>query len=242
MKLAKLLNPIRPNAPWSHIHVDYAGPFYRQDVVCNSGCSLQVARSTYHELHYIPEYIQWKHLELCLDIMDCQSNCFLITGHSLHPVISFTSCTQMELSISGVDLTTLPQMVRWKGLCRRWRDPWEPVKEMVGPSLSHHLAEFLLSYWTTPHATLGCSPGELFLKRPHRTKFDLLRRSMKNFVETRQAEQKQHNDQQTKLRYLFPGSPAMIRNYQGDTRWIPGIVVRKLGPITYSIKKYHSTS
>ena len=27
----------------------------------------------------------------------------------------------------------------------------------------------------------------------------------------------------------------MIRNYQGDTRWIPGTVVRKLGPITYSV-------
>ena len=30
--------------------------------------------------------------------------------------------------------------------------------------LSYKLANFLLSYWTTPHATTGISPAELFIK------------------------------------------------------------------------------
>ena len=102
-------------------------------------------------------------------------------------------------------------------------------------SLPHRLAEFLLNYRTTPQATTGCSPGELFLKRPLGTNFDLLRRSTRNLVEVKQAEQKQYHDRRTKLRCLFPGSPVMVTNYQGDTRWIPGAIVRKLGPVTYSV-------
>ena len=39
-----------------------------------------------------------------------------------------------------------------------------------GRSLSQRLAEFLLSYLTTPHATTNSSPGELFLKRSLRKK------------------------------------------------------------------------
>ena len=54
-------------------------------------------------------------------------------------------------------------------------------------------------------------------------------------MEAKPAEQKQYHDQHTKLRCLFPGSPVMARNYQGDTRWIPGAVVGKLGPVTYSV-------
>lgn len=39
-------------------------------------------------------------------------------------------------------------------------------------SLSYKLANFLLSYWTTPHSTNGISPAELFLKSALRTRLD----------------------------------------------------------------------
>ena len=38
------------------------------------------------------------------------------------------------------------------------------ASEKDGRSLPHHLAEFLLSYHMTPHATTNRSPHELFLK------------------------------------------------------------------------------
>ena len=63
-----------------------------------------------------------------------------------------------------------------------------------GRSLSHCLAEFLLSYRTTPHGTTNSSLGELFLKCSLRTRFDLLRSPTKGVVENKQAEQKQHHD------------------------------------------------
>ena len=105
--------------------------------------------------------------------------------------------------------------------------------ERDGRSLSHRLSEFLLSYCITPHTTTNCSPSELFLKRPLRTKFDLLRRTTKDFVERKQAQQKRCHDQRVQLRNLFPGSPVLVRNYQGDVKWIRGIILRKLGPVTF---------
>ena len=157
--------------------------------------------------------------------MDCQSNWFLTTGHSSHPVISF-----------------FIHFLRWNGIKHIWSAPLPPfingqverfvqtlkrslrASEGDGRSLSHRLAEFLLSYHTLSHATTGCSLGKLFLKRPLGTKFDLLRRSMKDLVEIKQVEQK-HHDQRTKLCCLFPGSSVMIRDYHCVVRWIPGTVL-----------------
>ena len=54
-------------------------------------------------------------------------------------------------------------------------------------------------------------------------------------MERKPAEQKQHHDRRSKLRCLFPGSQVKIRDYHGDTKWIPGPVLKKLGPVTYSV-------
>ena len=90
------------------------------------------------------------------------------------------------------------------------------ASEGDGRSLPRRLVELLLSYRITSHATANCRPGDLFLKRPLRTKFDILSRSMKGFVEIKQVEQMHHHNQHTKLLCLFPGSPVMVRNYHGD--------------------------
>ena len=77
----------------------------------------------------------------------------------------------------------------------------------------------------------------MFWKHSLRTVFDLLRNPTKGFVECRckQAEQKQYHDHHSKLRSLFPGSLVKVRNYHGYTKWIPGAVLKKLGPVTYSV-------
>ena len=104
-----------------------------------------------------------------------------------------------------------------------------------GRSLSHSLANFLLTYRTTPHATTNTSTGELFLKRSLRTVFYFLRNLTKGILECKQAEQKQHHDRRSKLYCLFPGSLVKVRNYLGDTKWIPGTIMKKLVPVTYSV-------
>ena len=49
------------------------------------------------------------------------------------------------------------------------------ARESSGLPLQHCLASILFGYWTTPHATTGCSLSVLFLGRELRTHLDLLR-------------------------------------------------------------------
>ena len=110
------------------------------------------------------------------------------------------------------------------------------ASEKDGKTLQHRLAEFLFEYRATPHATTNESPSELFLKRRIRTRFDLMLPNTKEVVTSHQAEQKKHHDKHAKDRSLFPGTEVMVRDYIGSNKWIPGIVLDKLGPVTYSVE------
>ena len=50
------------------------------------------------------------------------------------------------------------------------------------PNLNTRLSQFLLGYRSTPHATTNISPGELFLQRKLRTRFDLLKPNIESVV------------------------------------------------------------
>ncbi len=55
--------------------------------------------------------------------------------------------------------------------------------------LSHWLANFLLTYRSTPHATTQRSPCSLFIGRDIRTRLDLLRPKLQDQVLSKQAAQ-----------------------------------------------------
>ena len=71
-----------------------------------------------------------------------------------------------------------------------------------GLSLQHQLQNLLMTHRSTPHATTGQSPASLFLGRPIRTRFDLLRPEVGNRVRGEQACQKQHHDTHARFREL----------------------------------------
>ncbi len=50
-------------------------------------------------------------------------------------------------------------------------------------------AEVVTVCWSTPHATTGVSPAELFLKRKLRTRLDLIFPSLKNNVHGQEERQ-----------------------------------------------------
>ena len=76
-----------------------------------------------------------------------------------------------------------------------------------GLSFQHHLQSFLMSYRSTPHATTGKSPASLFLGRPIRTHFNLMRPMVGEKVGRKQAWQKQYHD-----------TKACFRKFAVDTR------------------------
>ena len=53
---------------------------------------------------------------------------------------------------------------------------------------------------------------------------------------SKQADQKTRHDQRSKLRCLLPGQSVIVRDFRHHNKWIPGVVLRKLGPVTYCVK------
>ena len=105
------------------------------------------------------------------------------------------------------------------------------VKE--GKTIHHRLAEFLFEYRATPHATTNVLPSELFLNRKLKTHFDLMIPNTKKHVTSKQSDQKQQHNKHARSCSLFPGSLVMIRGYTGSSKWIPGMILRKLGPLMF---------
>ena len=86
-------------------------------------------------------------------------------------------------------------------------------------TLAAKLSQFLLKYRTIRHATTGVSPAELFLKRPLRTRLDLLKPSVQEHVSNKQLEQKKHHDVRSKDRFFQVGQPVLVRNFR-DGAWL----------------------
>ena len=102
--------------------------------------------------------------------------------------------------------------------------------------VAHRLANFLLTYRSTPHATTNVAPCTLFLQRELRTRFNLPQPDNKRRVCQKQAEQVSHHDQHSKHRDFVPGQSVMVRNLRPGPKWISGIIIYQLGPLSFLIK------
>ena len=105
-----------------------------------------------------------------------------------------------------------------------------------GVSLQQRLANFLLTYRTTPQATTNVAPCELLMGRALRTRFDMLRPNIEKRVCDSQANQKQTHDEHGKDHSFSPGQPVWARDFRGSSKWISGVIVQKVGPLTYMIQ------
>ena len=103
-------------------------------------------------------------------------------------------------------------------------------------SLPQRLENFLLTYRTTPHATTSESSCALFLGRILRTRWDLLRPSLEQRVCDKQATQKQLHDKWSKSREFFVGQHVMAKNLRPGPAWIPGVIIQRLGPLSYLVE------
>ena len=121
----------------------------------------------------------------------------------------------MESNTFNAHLITPPQMGLRKGLSRPFKRAIKAGKASGRP-IDQRLASFLLTYRTTPHATTGEMPCQLFMGRKLRTRLDLLRPAVDRRVCGKQADQKVGHDRHAKLREVWVGQQVMARN------WRPG--------------------
>ena len=102
--------------------------------------------------------------------------------------------------------------------------------------LSYRLVNFLLSYWSTPHAMTNWTPSSLFLKRELWTRMDLLRPDTTVRVGERQLSQKCDHDHRAKEREHLVGDNVMARNYGNGPKWMSSVVIEWRGPLPYTVQ------
>ena len=102
-----------------------------------------------------------------------------------------------------------------------------------GVALEQALAAFLLQYRSTPHATTGVAPCELFLGRSLRNRLHLLHPHLQERV---REKQKKTHDQHCSVREFQPGQMVWVRKWRAGPKWVRGRVVHRRGPVTYLVK------
>ena len=80
-----------------------------------------------------------------------------------------------------------------------------------GVSLEKSLANYLLHYRVTPHATTGVPPCTLTMNHGLRTCLDLLKLNIAAYVHTKQACQNQYSDQSRRLRVFEVEQEVLVR-------------------------------
>ena len=104
-----------------------------------------------------------------------------------------------------------------------------------GHSLNHRVANFLLSYRTTPHTTTGVTPASLFVGRELRTKLDLIKPDIDRRVCEKQARQKEDHDKKVMYRSFTVGEKVMVKNFRAGENWLPATITQQNGPLSYTV-------
>ncbi|XP_062516177.1 uncharacterized protein K02A2.6-like [Corticium candelabrum] len=109
------------------------------------------------------------------------------------------------------------------------------VMQQEEGSLTRKLSRFLLSYRSTAHSTNGETPSDLFLGRKLRTRLEFLKPSVQEVVLDQQGRQRQYQGRRQE-RYFNEKDTIWVRDYRSIQPWVPGKIVKVLGPLTYEVE------
>ena len=221
-----------PSRPWQRVHVDFAGPFMGKMFLLAVD-----AHSKWGEVYPMLKTTTSKTIELLRHMFAAYGlpeQLVLDNG----PQFVSEEFRQFTRGNGIKHIRSSPYHPASNGLAERFvRTFKESMKAMKNENLSlnHKLENFLLRQRTTPQATTRQSPCALFLGRQVRTRLDLLRPELASQVEGRQAVQKEQHDHHAHARSIEAGQPVMVKNMRPGDLWIPGVVMRLLGPLTYLV-------
>ena len=221
-----------PTRPWQRVHLDFAGPFLGKmfflaiDAHSKWGEIFEMVRTTTTKTVEV-----LRHLFAAYGLPEQ-----IVTDNGPQ----FTSEEfQHFMQGNGIrHIRCAPYHPSSNGLVERFvRTFKEAMKAGArdGLTLPHRLENFLFKYRTTPQATTQRSPCSLFLGRHVRTRLDLLQPSLADRVALKQAAQKSQHDQHARDRTVPVGQAVMARNLCPGDKWVPGVVLKQLGPVSYLI-------
>ncbi|XP_014667918.1 PREDICTED: uncharacterized protein K02A2.6-like [Priapulus caudatus] len=215
--------------PWSRIHVDFAGPFLGHMFLV-----IADSHTKWLEVFMMQKITSQKTVEKLR---------FCFATHGLPDCIvsdngpTFTSEEfAMFISANGIRHTfTAPYHPSSNGLAERAVQSFkEGMKRMQTDSLQTRLTRWLANYRLTPHSTTGRSPAELLLRRRPKSRLDLVHPRTSTRVKEKQKTQKQQHNQHVQDRSFNPGDSVMARNFANGPTWLPGNLLRRIGPLSFT--------
>ena len=219
-----------PACPWTRLHIDHAGPFLGKLflVVVDS-------HSKWLEVVSVPSTSSSYTIEALRR---------MFATHGLPQIIvsdNGTAFTSQEFKTfiknNGIQhVTTAPYHPASNGMAERAVQTFKSgLKKATKTNVLVELDRFLFQYRITPHTTTGVAPAQLLMGRTLRSRLDLLLPSMQTRVITKQLQQKANHDQHAESRSFNPGDAVYARNYSGAKKWIPGIITKITGPVSYQV-------
>ena len=201
-----------PEKPWARVHLDFAGQFMGHTfliaVDAHSKWPEVVPMTTTTSTHTITI------LRQMFSAYGLPQQ--LITDNG--PQFSSSEFTTFCAANGIKHVRTSPYHPSSNGLAEQFVQSFKIAmkkSDKDGLSLSHHLAIFLLSYRTTPHATTNVALRMLFLERSIRTRLHLLSPDPGNVVADQQATQKIQHDWCSGAQELHIGQHVMVRDQVG---------------------------
>ena len=222
-----------PAQPWQRIHVDFAGPFMGK---------------TY--MLVVDAHSKWP------EIIEMHSTTAQRTIAELRKLFAAYGLPTQLVSDNGPQFIAeeFESFLQANGIKHVKCAPYHPASngaverlvqtfkkamktaKNVYNNTEQALANFLLTYRSTPHSTTNEPPSKLFLGRKIRTRLDLLLPSHEKTVVEHQAQQKSTHDKRATSRELSVGEAVMARNNKAGMPYVPGKVKKKIGPLTYLIE------
>lgn len=74
------------------------------------------------------------------------------------------------------------------------------------------------------------------LGRHPRSGLDLLKPHTAEIVESNQLKQKEQHDSTSRERKLNVGDTVLVENYHPGDKWLPGMIQKKTGPLSFVVK------
>lgn len=220
-----------PTRPWARLHLDYAGPVQGKMILI-----LIDAHSKWIEAICTPSATSAAVIEELRTL-------FAQFGLPETIVTDNGTCfvsAEMEAFVksNGIKhITSAPYHPSSNGLAERAvQIVKRGLKKITKGSMRSRLAQILLSYRLTPQTTTGISPGELLLGRRPRSRLDLLKPHTARRVERNQLKQKMQHDSRARERNFDVGDHVFVRNYHQGDKWLPGVLLKKTGPISFTAK------
>lgn len=223
-----------PEKAWDRIHCDFLGPFHNDMYLV-----IIDAHSKW------PEVINFRQNTKASKLIEMFDALFARHGLPNHIV------TDNGRQFASAEFKTF---LAKKGVRQSFSPPYHPatngaaenfvgtfkskVSKIVqgGKEVSAAVNAFLFDYRCTPHCTTGKSPACLFYKRELKTRFDLLRPTLRDKVTDKQNSQVIAGSSARKIE-LNTGDQVMIDNFgvSGGKR-VEGQIVKRLSPSTFRIQ------